>query len=53
MACPRGEDWLTDEIEGLRSEGVNVLVSGINSELERCAQYAPRLPTVPRPTAVS
>lgn len=33
-ACPRGGDWLADEIEALRLEGVNVLVSALtNSEL--------------------
>ena len=34
MACPRGGDWLADEIEALRSAGVDVLVSALaESEL--------------------
>jgi protein-tyrosine phosphatase len=34
MACPRGGDWLDDEVEALQTEGVDVLVSVLtNSEL--------------------
>ena len=34
MACPRGGDWLDDEVEALHTEGVDVLVSVLtNSEL--------------------
>jgi protein-tyrosine phosphatase len=34
MACPRGGDWLDDELQALRTEGVDVLVSALtNSEL--------------------
>jgi protein-tyrosine phosphatase len=34
MACPRGGDWLDDEVQALRTEGVDVLVSALtNSEL--------------------
>jgi len=34
MACPRGGDWLGDEMAGLRAEGVDVLVSALtDSEL--------------------
>jgi len=34
MACPRGGDWLDDELQGLRTEGVEVVVSALtNSEL--------------------
>ena len=34
MACPRGGDWLEDEIAGLQAEGVDVLVSALtDSEL--------------------
>ena len=34
MACPRGGDWLADEIEALRAAGVDVLVSALaESEL--------------------
>jgi protein-tyrosine phosphatase len=31
MACPRGGDWLDDEVEALRAEGVEVLVSALTS----------------------
>jgi protein-tyrosine phosphatase len=34
MACPRGGDWLDDELGALQTEGVDVLVSALtNSEL--------------------
>jgi protein-tyrosine phosphatase len=34
MACPRGGDWVADEMAGLRAQGVNVLVSALtDSEL--------------------
>ena len=34
MACPRGGDWLADEMAGLRAKGVNALVSALtDSEL--------------------
>jgi len=34
MACPRGGDWLDDELLALQTEGVDVLVSALtNSEL--------------------
>jgi len=34
MACPRGGDWLDDEVEALQTEGVDVLVSALTvSEL--------------------
>jgi protein-tyrosine phosphatase len=34
MACPRGGDWLDDELRALQTEGVDVLVSALtNSEL--------------------
>jgi len=29
MACPRGEDWLADEMAGLCAKGVNALVSAL------------------------
>ncbi|MGA3352387.1 MAG: hypothetical protein ABSD85_04270 [Acidimicrobiales bacterium] len=34
MACPRGEDWLADEVEALRTEGVNGLISALTESEE-------------------
>jgi protein-tyrosine phosphatase len=45
MACPRGGDWLADEVEALRLEEVDVLVSALtDSELsERQLTAEPEL----------
>jgi hypothetical protein len=38
MSRPRGGDWLEDEIRGLRSAGVDVLVSLLTQEADLCIQ---------------
>lgn len=50
MARPRGEDWLEEEVEQLKSQGVQVLVSllereeiselGLNSEARYCEKHS-------------
>ena len=63
MACPRGGEWLADEMAGLRAEGVDVLVSALTdsevverhltAEAERARQAGITFILSRFPTAVS
>jgi protein-tyrosine phosphatase len=47
MSCPRGGDWLADEVESLRRDGISVIVSALTeSEVaERQLTAEPKLAT--------